>query len=193
MTDSVWMTKEELAAAHRISIGSANRLISHRRWKRQSGDDGRTRILVPRRWAKGRPSMDTAATDAPMKANSEVSTACDRGAGIVHVLREEVVSLRVELETEKSARRKAELERDQARLAQKTAEHALSETRQQAEQAIQTAEALRKAKESRAAEDRAEQVTREAAAAQLRHLTEAMAARRSLNLWGRLQLAWRGE
>jgi hypothetical protein len=44
MTDGVWMTKAELAAARRISVGSADRLIRQRRWKRQPGDDGGTKV-----------------------------------------------------------------------------------------------------------------------------------------------------
>jgi len=58
---------------------------------------------------------------------------------------------------------------------------------------MEMAEALRREKETRVAEERAEQITREATSAQLRRLVEAMAARRALGLWTRLRLAWRGE
>jgi len=182
MSDSVWMTKAEFAAARRISIGSANRLIRQRRWERQPGDDGRIRVLVPRPWAEDRGSRSAAAT-----------TACDGQPGIVNTLREAVIRLQAETEMARSGHRRAELERDEERQARMAAEHALSEARQRAEEALHAAAALRKAKEIAAAEERAEQITREAAFAQLRWLTEAMAARRSLGLWGRLRLAWRGE
>ena len=92
-----------------------------------------------------------------------------------------------------SARRQAETERDQERHGREVAERAAEDTRQRAEEALQAAQALQKAKESRPAEDRAAQVTTEATAAQLRRLTEAMAARRSLSRWARLRAAWRGE
>ena len=52
MTDAIWMTKAELAALRRISSGSANHLIRRQRWVRERGNDGRTRVLVPKPWAQ---------------------------------------------------------------------------------------------------------------------------------------------
>lgn len=193
MSDGVWMTKAEFAAARRISIGSANRLIRQRRWERQPSDDGRIRVLVPRRWAEDGASNGGAATAALMNSHLDATTGSGGPPGTVDTLRHEIVRLRAEADMARSAHRQAELERDEERKARMAAEHALSEARQQAEEATQAAEALRKAKEMAAAEERAEQITREAAFAQLRRLTEATAARRSLGLWGRLRLAWRGE
>jgi len=193
MSDSVWMTKAEFAAARRISIGSANRLIRQRRWERQPGDDGRTRVLVPRPWAEGKVSSSAAAKAALMESSLEATTGCDGQPGIVNTLREAVIRLEAETELARSGCRRIALERDEERQARMAAEHALSEARQQAAEAVRAAESLRKANEIAAAEERAEQITREAAFAQLRRLTETMAARRSLGLWGRLRLAWRGE
>jgi hypothetical protein len=193
MTNGVWMTKAELAAARRISVGSANRLIRQRRWERQPCDDGRTRVLVPRRWAEDGLSSDTAVAVALMKSSSKATTGCDGRPGTVDALQEELIRLRAEIETTQSGRRQAELERDKERQGRIAAERASSEARQQTEQAMQRAEALRKATGNPGAEERAEQITREATSAQLRRLTEAMAARRSLGLWARLRLAWRGE
>jgi hypothetical protein len=193
MSDSVWMTKAEFAAARRISIGSANRLIRQRRWERQPGDDGRIRVLVPRRWAEDSAWSGGAAAAGMIHPRLEATTECEGRAGVSDAPRDELVRLRAELETAHWGRRQAELERDEERHGRKAAERALSEARRDAEQALETAAALRKAKEIAAAEERAEQITREAAFAQLRRLTEAMAARRSLRLWGRLRLAWRGE
>ena len=193
MSDNIWMTKAEFAAARRISIGSANRLIRQRRWERQPGDDGRIRVLVPRPWAEGRISSSAAITAALVESGSEAAAGWDGHPGIVGALRETVVRLQAETEMARSGRRRAELERDEERQARMAAENALCDARRHAEEAIDAADALRKAKEIAAAEERAEQITREAAFAQLRWLTEAMAARRSLGLWGRLRLAWRGE
>jgi len=128
-----------------------------------------------------------------VESGSEATAGWDGHPGIVGALRETVVRLQAETEMARSGRRRAELERDEERQGRMAAEHALTEARRQAEDAIDAAEALRKAKEIAAAEERAEQITREAAFAQLRWLTEAMAARRSLGLWGRMRLAWRGE
>jgi hypothetical protein len=118
---------------------------------------------------------------------------CGGWTGSVDALEAELIRLRAEIETVQSGRRQAEIERDEERQGRIAAERAVTEARQQAGQAIQTVEALRKAKENPGAEERAEQITREAASAQLRRLTEAMAARRSLGRWARLRLAWRGD
>jgi hypothetical protein len=52
--DSVWMTKAELAAVRRISVTSADRLIRRQGWRKERGNDGRARVLVPRTWAESR-------------------------------------------------------------------------------------------------------------------------------------------
>lgn len=193
MTDGVWMTKAELAIARRISVGSASRLIRQRRWERQPSDDGRTRVLVPWQWAKVSTSANTTDAGAARKTTTAASIECDRQPGLVQALREEIVRLRLEIGIAQSARHQAELKRDDERQAREAVEVALAEARRQAEHAHQAIEAMQKAQAFRTAEERAEQVTREAAAAQLRRLSEAMATRRSLGLWSRLLLAWRGE
>src|SRR5690242_12778545 len=45
--DGQWMSKAELAAARGISLASADRLVRRRKWRRQKGNDGRVRVLVP--------------------------------------------------------------------------------------------------------------------------------------------------
>ena len=45
-----WLTKAELAHVRRISIASATRLIRRQGWRRQPGNDGRVRVLVPEDW-----------------------------------------------------------------------------------------------------------------------------------------------
>ena len=45
--DSRWMTFAELAKARGISRLSAERLVRRHKWRRQPGNDGRTRVLVP--------------------------------------------------------------------------------------------------------------------------------------------------
>lgn len=181
--DGIWLTKAELAAARGVSIEVANRIIRRRRWERQSGVDGRTRILVPRRWFEARTPADQGAA------------ADDRNdqSALIAALRDEVAGLRAEIQAAQDARGQAELQRDEERRAREAAENALNDARRQTEAAEQAVEALRQAKESRAAEERTEEVTREVTTAQLRRLTEAMAARRSLGLWARLRLAWRGD
>jgi hypothetical protein len=193
MVDSVWMTKAELAALHRISSGSANRLIRRQRWARRRGNDGRTHVLVPKPWAEACAVSERTSASRGFELNAETGAEHDQLAAMVGGLQAEVARLRAEAEAAQLARRQMETERDQERQGREVAERAAEDARQRAEEAIQAAQVLRKARESRAAEDRAAQVTREAAAAQLRRLTEAMAARRSLGRWARLLTAWRGE
>lgn len=191
--ENVWMTKAEFAAVRRISLGSAHRLIRQRRWERQPGDDGRTRILVPRHWAEVKVPHDAVAASAQPGACLTGSDGSEISSGDAGTLRREVARLRAELETARSGRRAAELARDQERQDRVAAEQALSDARQEAERARETAANVGKAREAAAAEERAEQITRDAAFAQLRRLSEATAARRALTRWARLRLAWRGD
>jgi hypothetical protein len=48
----VWMTKAELAAVRRISVASADRLARRMKWRKQPGNDGRARVLVPTDWSR---------------------------------------------------------------------------------------------------------------------------------------------
>lgn len=182
----VWLTKAELAAARGMSIEAANRLIRRRRWERLPGVDGRTRILVPRQWTEGRGADEDAAADVRPNTGTPPALRDDAAQA-------EIARLQSELAQAQAACATLERERDQERQAREAAEQALEDARQRAEQAEQKADALQQAKERRAAEDRAEQVSRDAAAAQLRRLTEAMAVRRGLSRWARLRQAWRGE
>jgi hypothetical protein len=50
--DGVWMTKAEIAAVRRITVASADRLIRRQGWRKQRGNDGRARVLVPLSWAR---------------------------------------------------------------------------------------------------------------------------------------------
>jgi hypothetical protein len=45
--DGTWMTKAEIAAVRRTSIASADRFIRRQGWRRQPGNDGKVRVLVP--------------------------------------------------------------------------------------------------------------------------------------------------
>jgi hypothetical protein len=51
-TDNVRMTYHELAAARRISLDAARRLVLRKRWPKQIGNDGLTRALVPVEYAQ---------------------------------------------------------------------------------------------------------------------------------------------
>ena len=74
-----WMTKGELARVRRISVASADRLIRRQGWRRQPGNDGRVRVLVPSDWqSPERNALRTDPTDRPTDGVSADPT--DRGA-----------------------------------------------------------------------------------------------------------------
>ena len=50
--DNAWCTYGELAKARNIERRAAVRLAQRRRWRRQAGNDGLARVLVPRDWLK---------------------------------------------------------------------------------------------------------------------------------------------
>jgi hypothetical protein len=52
--EGAWMTKAELARVRGISIASAYRLIRRQGWRRQPGNDGKIRALVPSDWVEPR-------------------------------------------------------------------------------------------------------------------------------------------
>ena len=97
--DGVWMTKAELAAVRRISVASADRLIRRQRWRKQRGNDGRARVLVPADWAeprKGEPTdkfsgNPTDAADRPTDAADRHPT--DGPTDISHQIRALTVAL----------------------------------------------------------------------------------------------------
>jgi hypothetical protein len=46
------MTYREIATTRRVKLAAAVRLVQRRKWRRQTGNDGTARILVPPDWAK---------------------------------------------------------------------------------------------------------------------------------------------
>jgi hypothetical protein len=58
-SDSVWMTKAQLAAIRRITIASADRLARRQGWQKEPGNGARARILVPTAWAEPRQPYPT--------------------------------------------------------------------------------------------------------------------------------------
>jgi hypothetical protein len=71
-----WLTKRELAAVRRISIGSADRLIRKQGWRRQPGNDGRVRALIPPDWLSPRYSEADSydPTDQPPEPTADPTT-----------------------------------------------------------------------------------------------------------------------
>jgi hypothetical protein len=70
--DGVWVTYSELAKARGIERRAATRLAQRRRWRRQAGNDGLARVLVPHDWL--RPAdrgRDIAGDDVARRASDD--------------------------------------------------------------------------------------------------------------------------
>jgi hypothetical protein len=177
---SSWMTLQELAAVRSSSKGSAIRLAKRHRWKRHQDEEGVVRILVPYGVIRGA----VEATSAP---------ASSRRAPGAHSELPPAVKKRVE-----AAERRAERAEARAREAEElraAAEADATRERQRAlwaEAAMET-ERARWVGQEAVQVDRAVEITMKVEAAQLRHLREAAAARRSMSRWQRLVVAWRGD
>jgi len=117
--DSVWMTKVELAAVRRISTASADRLIRRQGWRKERGNDGRARVLVPRIWAEPR---WTNPTDSPRANPTDAASNprdSDRAIAVLEValgaLREETEQSRSWAAAERVRAERAEASRDEER------------------------------------------------------------------------------
>ena len=113
---SVWMTKAELARVRRISVASADRLIRRQRWRRQPGNDGRVRVLVPPLWAtapKSDPTDSEPADPTDMLDNpTNTSRAINALEGAVSTLREQLATAYAQVEAERARADRAEQGRD---------------------------------------------------------------------------------
>lgn len=105
-TEGVWLTKAEIASVRRISVASADRLIRRKCWRKQLGNDGRARVLVPTDWASSearsptdRPPLNR--TDKQSVPTDEPNVPTDRNCE-VRILADHVTTLREQLERERS-------------------------------------------------------------------------------------------
>jgi hypothetical protein len=96
---TLWLTYEEIARRRRISIASAKRLAQRKRWRRQPGNDGKTRLALTAEEVAGDAGPDVAAdagTDAKIPVASGVGgdAGADVAAGVVAALAAAVADLR---------------------------------------------------------------------------------------------------
>lgn len=82
-SDGQWVTYGELAKARNIERRAAVRLAQRRRWRRQAGNDGLARVLVPPDWLKPVDrARDVAADDAGDDALVVASAQVDAGRSV---------------------------------------------------------------------------------------------------------------
>jgi hypothetical protein len=183
-----WLTKAELAHVRRISIASATRLIRRQGWRRQPGNDGRVRVLVPEDWMH--PRHDDPRDDGGADTMDQLADPGDRTADPMDNSRE-LKALRDTFETTLEhiervhVRELAAVERarDTAEALVKQLAGAVHDTDEAAKLALaRAADDLDAARaEARAAGERSEALQRE------------IDARKARGLLARLRAAVRGE
>ena len=195
-----WMTYGQLAAARRISRASAERLARRMKWRRQGGNDGFARVLVPLAFIE--PAGDKA-RDKPQEAQGEAPRDSDASVAFQAALiavREahagEVAALQTRANIAESfaAELRSRLDEQAAAAAElRRALEAAKADVEQVEQGRETAEAradeLRTRLDELEAQLRAQQEGVDAA----EEFRQAEAARAGEGRWARLRAAWRGE
>jgi hypothetical protein len=103
MTDTRWMSYDELAVALAITPDSARRLAFRRKWPRKAGNDGKARVGVPAERIPDQPpvvipdiSPDTV-PDGPPDASPDITP-------VIRALSQHIERLEKELETVKAER-----------------------------------------------------------------------------------------
>jgi chromosome segregation ATPase len=180
-----WMSYAELGSVRGITIASAKRLTIRRRWRRQAGNDGTTRVAVP--------------LEETAPRTGKASTAKDDVAALISRLELALSALREQLECERSRADEAtEATRQMAvQLAETNSQlnklQAAAEmaalVRDSLERALRAEEVANAEAELMLAAERAAKDMAEADASTLRQAEE---ARRKLGPLDRLRTAWRG-
>jgi hypothetical protein len=89
--DGVWVTYGELAKARNIERRAAVRLAQRHRWRRQAGNDGLTRALVPPDWLKPVDrARDVAGDDVARRTSDDAPDDAGNVARAIAVLQQAV-------------------------------------------------------------------------------------------------------
>jgi len=199
-----WLTYDELAALRGIKRIGAVRLVQRHKWRRQAGNDGLARVLVPRDALEPVRRTD-AGTSAPTVDHRDRVVDGTPAAGISAP--DIAVQLAVQLEQANQradeANRRADASNADCRAAIALADQSVSlladaaARADRAEQAVagerSRADALRDRVDdlnATLADARGELAAAQEAAEALR---QAEAERRARGRWARLRAAWRGE
>jgi hypothetical protein len=193
-----WLTKAELAHVRGISIASATRLIRRQGWRRQPGNDGRVRVLVPEDWMHPRhddPRDDDAADPMDQPASPEDQTAGPMDTGGAFTAFETALAA-----IEAVHARELTTLREQIAAAEQVRLGLRGMVEQFAGQLRDVSEAAKLERDRAAAELADLQRILDAARAEFQKAQEAAeamgraeAARKARGLVARLRAAWRGE
>jgi hypothetical protein len=161
-----WVTLAELAEFRRITKLSAARLVRRHRWRRQTDNQGRVRVLVPPDAIGARPdSPADSPADGPSVSPADIFAVIRPLEAAIDTLREQLGRAEQGREAERSRADRAEARADQQMALVQQYVAKFAGVRADADQARTAADALR----------------------------QADAARRGLGRLARLRAAWRGE
>ena len=138
--DVTWMSYAELGRSRGISTASAKRLSNRRRWRKQAGNDGTTRVAVPVDEAVPR---ETASGDDP----GDVSF----NARALGILESALTEANKRAEAALALADRADARADRAEARAEAAEHAAKQAQGEALATAQAAEAVRRADAARKA------------------------------------------
>lgn len=190
--DGIWMTKAEIAVVRRISVASADRLVRRQGWRKERGNDGRARVLVPLTWAQPRPGNPRDETSGPKDTNptdkapnpTDVRRTISALETAVNALEQQLAAVRAEqlqaqtAWAEQLAALQGELDRTRAEVGAQ---------RSRADRAEGVIEGMKAATDARAEEMRSELSTLKAEVAQRQTDQD----RHRLGLVGRLRAVFR--
>ena len=181
-----WMSYAELGSARGINIASAKRLTVRRKWRRQAGNDGTTRVAVPLDEATPWTGKAPAADDSVTLLVSSLEAA-------LSALREQLERehARADEATEAAKQTAAQLAETEAQVMELRAAAEMNRlVRGSLERALRAEEVINAEAQEALVVERAARAMAEADASAFR---EAELARRELSHLARLRKAWRGE
>ena len=169
-----WMTYDELAAMRGIKRIGAVRLVQRYKWRRQAGNDGRARVLVPHDALTKVRGSDAGSDAGQDDADTDAGNAAGIAqrvllAGALAALEDAVTTLREQLDVANARAERAEADRADDRL---RADQRVTDLQRDLDAARAGAQAAQDAAEAVRQEDR---------------------ARKARGRWARLRDAWHSE
>jgi hypothetical protein len=181
--DTKWMTYVELGQARGINIASAKHLAYRRKWRRQPGNDGTTRVAVPIVEAHRRTGTEPSTRNGMTPMLSDLEAA-------LSLLREQLERerRRADQATEAAERSAARLAESEARVAKlQSAAHTAALLQDALERALSAEEVARRQADAKLVLERAVTISAQAEAEALR---QADRTRRTLSRLARVRAAW---
>ena len=140
-----WLNYAELAELRGITRKAAIRLTQRHQWRRQPGNDGATRVLVP---------PDALGDIARRQSPRDDGTPDDFQAKALGILESALIEANKRAEAALALADRADARADRAEARAEAAEHAAKQAQGEALEAAQAAEAVRRADDARKARGR---------------------------------------